>query len=173
MLFSKIITTSLFILAKVYAAPTTASNGDLTLLSSEDMEEGTLTIWGLVEVSKREILALEPNVQRRCGSNKQICSESHVARLGACSSLISNLKNNKGANVGLSPRSICLKQNGNQCCVSWKDPVGGLKQGMLVSTAQKSYNKCRNAGTVSARANDVNLHGVCTSQCLSDRPGGC
>lgn len=87
-----------------------------------------------------------------------------------CLALISTLS---GAGVSTSPRAICLSQSGNQCCISWGNVVPGLVQNSLYNGANNARNGCGGGVLVSAVVRDVNLHGVCTNQCLSNRPSGC
>ena len=101
-----------------------------------------------------------------------VCGTGHVPNAPACLSLINSLAVNSGLMKGVSPRSICQSTNGAQCCVSWANDVVGLLEGDLVSVAVKTYNECITSA-LSGLARNVQLRGVCTTQCLSDRPGGC
>ncbi|KAJ7615956.1 hypothetical protein FB45DRAFT_680231, partial [Roridomyces roridus] len=71
-----------------------------------------------------------------------------------------------------SPRSICQTVNGNQCCVSWANAVSGLIQLDLVSAANDVLNDC-GGNDISGLTRNTNLNGICTTQCLSNRPSGC
>lgn len=147
----------------------------LILLDTEITPVGNLTIWGVPDnedsatITTIDDLA-HSDVQRRCGSNQVQCNSAHSAYTTVCSALINSLRS---VGVSTAPRSICLSQSGNQCCISWANPAPGLVQTELYNAANKARNSCGGGGSVSAIARDVNLHGVCTSQCLSNRPNGC
>jgi hypothetical protein len=158
----------------VQATPV-ARDEELVILSTEQTVNGTLTIWGVSDGTTSKARSESPFAdlqKRQCGSNDVTCSGSHTADINSCFSLITNLENNPGTTLNESPRSICLTQNGNQCCVSWANPVGGLTQGQLVSAATKIFDTCIN-DRISGLARNVNLNGVCTTECLSDRATGC
>lgn len=147
----------------------------LVLLNSEITPVGNLTIWGVTDDEDAATTTIVDDsdysdVHRRCGSNQVQCNSAHSAYTTVCSALINTLS---GAGVSTAPRSICLSQSGNQCCISWANPAPGLVQTELYNAANKARNNCGGGGSVSAIARDVNLHGVCTSQCLSNRPSGC
>jgi hypothetical protein len=93
--------------------------------------------------------------------------------VGSCQALIQSLNNFGGTVLGDSPRSVCLTSNGAQCCVSWSAVVHGLTQNSLVSAAQKIQDNCVVARANSGLARNVNLQGVCLTECLSDRATGC
>ncbi|KAJ6528447.1 hypothetical protein B0H19DRAFT_969072 [Mycena capillaripes] len=159
---------SALVIFQARASPV-ADASDLVLLSTQEAANGTITFWGYPDgASERAVGALE----KRCGTNDITCSGSHAADVNSCSQLISSLRNHAGQGVGTSPRSICISQNGNQCCVSWANPVSGLTQNDLVNAAQKIFNDC-GGNTKSGLSRNTNLNGVCTTECLSDRPTGC
>ncbi|KAH8768137.1 hypothetical protein F5883DRAFT_68893 [Diaporthe sp. PMI_573] len=147
----------------------------LVLLNSEITPVGNLTIWGVPDNENSTTTAIiddaaHSDVQRRCGSNLIECNSSNTAYTTVCSALIGTLSS---AGVSTSPRSICLTQSGNRCCISWANAVPGMVQRDLYNAANNARSICGGGGTVSARVRDVNLHGVCTIQCLSNRPEGC
>lgn len=104
-------------------------------------------------------------VATRLGANS-----SNAAYSTVCSALIGSLSD---AGVDTAPRSICLSQSGNRCCISWANPVPGLVQKNLFNSANTARDRCGGGCTVSAKARHVNLRGICTTQCLSNRPDGC
>ncbi|KAJ7056269.1 hypothetical protein C8F01DRAFT_367600 [Mycena amicta] len=109
---------------------------------------------------------------RACGTNNVTCSTAHTASTSICSQLVNSL--DTGTSIGNSPRSICLGQSSsNQCCVSWSAAVGTMPESDLFSAAQKTFNGCWSAVSGSGLARNVNLDGVCVTQCLSNRPDGC
>ncbi|KAJ7609300.1 hypothetical protein B0H17DRAFT_888983, partial [Mycena rosella] len=105
------------------------------------------------------------------GTNDVTCSGSHTADIGVCTQLVNSL--NTGTIIGDSPRSICLGQNGNQCCVSWSAAVGSMPQSDLFSAANKILPACVSGSSVSGLARNVNLNGGCVTGCLSNRATGC
>lgn len=147
----------------------------LVLISSEIIPAGNLTTWGVPDdgvTTTPDIVdeVTNAHVDRRCGSNQVTCSSTNQAYTTVCTALMGTLGS---AGVGTSPRSICLTQAGNQCCISWGNPVPALVQSNLYNGANTARNSCGSSGLVSAIVRDVNLHGVCTNQCLSNRPEGC
>ncbi|KAJ7622128.1 hypothetical protein FB45DRAFT_753295 [Roridomyces roridus] len=157
---------------QVHGSPAAANSddGDLVLLSTQETPNGNITIWGVPEgasSSKRTAAASFP-MKKRCGTNDVKCSTSHTADRTSCVQLVGSLSANSGKAVGVSPRSIC--QGG--CCVSWANAVSGLTQGELVNSANDVLNGC-GGDTISGLTRDTSLNGVCTSQCLSNRPSGC
>lgn len=148
----------------------------LVLLSTEIIPAGNLTIWGVPENDITTTPGIveddvaHPAVARRCGSNQVACDSSHMAYTSVCSALMNTLSN---TGVNTSPRALCLTQSGNQCCISWGNVVPGLLQSDLWNGANNARNVCGGGGLVSAVVHDTSLHGVCTNQCLSNRPTGC
>ncbi|KAF8144969.1 hypothetical protein K438DRAFT_1735693 [Mycena galopus ATCC 62051] len=149
------------------ASPVVEDASDLVVLSTQETANGTITVWGYADG------AFERAVEKRqCGGNAVTCSGSHTADVNSCRQLISSLSSSAGSGLGTSPRSLCVTQSGNQCCVSWADAVSGLVQGDLVNAAVAVFNDCAGS-TVSGLSRDTNLNGVCTTECLSNRPTGC
>ncbi|KAJ7609882.1 hypothetical protein FB45DRAFT_340093 [Roridomyces roridus] len=170
---ASLVLTALAFFQAARASP--VNNGELVLLSTEETATGTITIWGIpdADTSAKREAALTPTQQKRqCGSNNVTCSGDHTADTNSCQQLINSLSSNSGQGVGTSPRSICQSVNGNQCCVSWADPVSGLTQGDLVSAAQEVLDDC-GGNSVSGLSRNTNLNGICTTQCLSNRADGC
>ncbi|EJD46683.1 hypothetical protein AURDEDRAFT_63090 [Auricularia subglabra TFB-10046 SS5] len=148
---------------------TAAAAGEkLVVIKTEDTPTGKLvtygTAGGISDAAVPGALA--------CGSNDVVCDSSNVPSSDACSNLLNVLNSNGGVQLDPTARSICQSANGFQCCVSWASNVSGLHVGDLVSAASKSYNSCVVNGR-SARTLNTNLNGVCTVQCLSNRPDGC
>ncbi|KAJ7102401.1 hypothetical protein B0H15DRAFT_329444 [Mycena belliarum] len=110
---------------------------------------------------------------RACsGTNDMTCSGSHKATGSICQQLVNSLNTNSGTVIGDSPRSICLGQSGNECCVSWSAAVGSMPQGDLFNAANKIFQDCFGS-TISGLARNVNLNGGCVTECLSNRATGC
>ncbi|KAJ7065702.1 hypothetical protein C8F01DRAFT_1351704 [Mycena amicta] len=116
-------------------------------------------------VAARELSA------KACGTNDVTCSTSHVASSNICSQLVSGLDTSVA--IGNSPRSICLGQSNNQCCVSWSQAVGTMPESDLFNAARDTFNQCWNTAFGSGLARNVLLNGFCVTQCLSNRPNGC
>ncbi|KAJ7456519.1 hypothetical protein FB451DRAFT_607293 [Mycena latifolia] len=136
------------------------------------MGEYNLTYWSDAPGSS-PANALDARAPVPCsGTNDVTCSGSHKADSGICNQLVNSLNSNSGTVIGDSPRSICLGQSGNQCCVSWSAAVGSMPQGDLFSAAKKVFSTCFGS-TISGLARNVNLNGGCVTECLSNRPTGC
>ncbi|KAJ7456484.1 hypothetical protein FB451DRAFT_1276107 [Mycena latifolia] len=155
----------------VHAAPTDTYPG-LVISKIVSMGEYNLTYWsdapGGNSITNRDALA-----GRACsGTNDVTCSGSHKAEGGICQQLVNSLNSNSGTVIGDSPRSICLGQGGNECCVSWSAAVGAMPQGDLFTAANKIFQDCFGS-TISGLARNVNLNGGCVTECLSNRPTGC
>ncbi|KAJ6473513.1 hypothetical protein DFH09DRAFT_1343540 [Mycena vulgaris] len=102
------------------------------------------------------------------GSNDVTCSGDHSANSGVCQQLLNSL--NVGTTIGNSPRSICLGQGSNQCCVSWSGAVGDMTESNLSGAANKIFSTCFSATSGSGLARNVDLNGDCVTECLSNRP---
>ncbi|KAJ7102402.1 hypothetical protein B0H15DRAFT_329458 [Mycena belliarum] len=155
----------------VYAAPT-ESDGELFISKIIPMGEYNLTIWsdvpGTTPANAFDVRAPVP-----CSGNNDVtCSGSHQANSGICNQLVNQLNSNSGVVIGDSPRSICLGQSGNQCCVSWSAAVGSMPQGDLFNAAKKIFSTCF-GDNISGLARNVNLNGGCVTECLSNRATGC
>jgi hypothetical protein len=160
----------LLVVSNAGAAPASDEFG-LVITNTVALPDGaTLTVWGEAPgfESTNSTIA-----KRQCGANDVTCSGSHVPVAGACQALIQSLINFGGNILGDSPRSVCLTSDGAQCCVSWSAVVDGLVEDSLVSAAQKVQDTCVVPRGNSGLARNVNLQGVCLTQCLSDRATGC
>lgn len=165
---------------------------NLALLSTEDTDFGEVTIWGAPggqvgrSATERDLEAShlplstreaeeEGQPKSQCGSNTVICGGADFApNPDSCSKLIDFLIFSPTTQLGTDPRSLCLVVDGGQCCVSWASPVSGLVTGDLARVAVSTYDKCADGPpTRFGLTRDVNLKGVCTAQCLSNRPDGC
>jgi hypothetical protein len=157
--------------AAVPAAASAPNEFGLIITNAVPLPDGaTLTVWGEAPgyESTNSTIA-----KRQCGSNDVTCSGSHVPNTDSCNQLIDSLLSNGGVVLGDSPRSVCLTQNGAQCCTSWSAVVHGLQEFSLASAATKILNNCVGPNRQSGLARNVNLQGVCLTQCLSDRATGC
>ncbi|KAJ7456537.1 hypothetical protein FB451DRAFT_1143166 [Mycena latifolia] len=158
----------------VHAAPAETYPG-LVVSKVIPMGEYTLTYWSdAPKTSPADALAARAPVPCS-GSNDVTCFNSNKAQSSICNQLINSLSSNSGTVIGASPRSICLGQGGNECCVSWSAAVGNMPQGDLYNAAKKVYSTCLSSSstTISGLARNVNLNGGCVTECLSNRPNGC
>ena len=169
MLFTKAFLLAALAVFQVQAAPAPGDEA-LVVLKTEDSIHGPLVFYGLAGGANETVAARL--VERACGTNNVQCFGSHVPNRQSCQNLINSLNANSGSSVGNSPRSICQTTNANQCCVSWANNAPGLVEGDLVNAAVKTYNQCVTSG-LSGLTRNTNLHGVCTTQCLSNRATGC
>jgi hypothetical protein len=103
--------------------------------------------------------------KRACGTNDVYCDfQNNLARADFCSHLIDIVAGSPSTGVPPNSQSVC-----NQgCCISWRNSANGLVWGHLVDGARKIFNGC-NTGWVSGYAQNVNLAGTCTHECLSSR----
>ncbi|KAJ6604176.1 hypothetical protein DFH09DRAFT_1018105 [Mycena vulgaris] len=175
MQFSKLSVAAVLALAVgiVHAAPATDEKyPGLVISKVVPMGEYTLTYWSDAPgTSAADALAVRAPIP--CSGNNDVtCSGSHKGDSGICNQLVNTLNNNSGTVIGNSPRSICLGQGNNQCCVSWSSPVGSMPQGDLYNAARKVFTTCYGS-TISGLARNVNLNGGCVTECLSNRPTGC
>ena len=155
-----------------FATPV-ARDTELILLSSKLVPDGNLTIWGVPPNEERNAISADNTaISKRCGSNDVTCSSDHQASRNVCNMLLSNLAASAGNGISTSPRAICLSSSGDKCCVTWASAVNGLTQGELVDAASKIAQVC-GGSPLSGLARNVNLNGVCTTECLSNRETGC
>lgn len=123
--------------------------------------------WGGSETYASPAFDSARGVQARCGSNQVHCSNSNLAYATACGKLFSSLSNNPKGVINPNVRGIIYVGDGGNCVFSWHHHVPGIQNSDLISAASAMIWRCaRNVG-LSAYATDVNLHGVCTVQCMS------
>ncbi|KAJ7055130.1 hypothetical protein C8F01DRAFT_994619 [Mycena amicta] len=108
---------------------------------------------------------------RACATDNLTCATDNVANTVICRQLINSLDGS--ISVGNAPRSICLGQSNNQCCISWSAAVGTLTENLLVNAAVKTFGECWNMQFGSRLARNVLLNDFCVTQYLSNRPDGC
>ncbi|KAJ6473511.1 hypothetical protein DFH09DRAFT_1007487 [Mycena vulgaris] len=151
----------------VHAAPAAESDYPLVISHIIPVGEYNMTYW----IDGPGTVAARSLVPRQCGSNDVTCSGGHSANSGVCQQLLNSL--NVGTTIGNSPRSICLGQGSNQCCVAWSGAVGDMTESNLSSPANKIFSTCFSATSGSGLARNVDLNGNCVTECLSNRPTGC
>ena len=158
-------------LAVVVAQATPAPVSDeLFVIKTETTPFGDLVFYGAASnltSSKRSDFEA-----RACGTNNVQCFGSNIPNLASCQHLVSVLSASGGTVLGTSPRSVCLTLSGNQCCTSWADVAPGVTDGDLASAAEDVLAGCVE-NNQSGVARNVNLNGICTTQCLSNRATGC
>lgn len=137
-------------------------------------EEGDQQYWLLTEDN------LPPGNQERASEiiSKQqlarrdnpVCSGSHQASTGDCSSLLAAISNDL-SDLPASPQDIRY----NNCYVSWSKPVDtdGAVVAHLHNAALAIYNTCNSNNKVSGLKKNVNLNGVTLTECLSNRGTRC
>ncbi|EJD46682.1 hypothetical protein AURDEDRAFT_184239 [Auricularia subglabra TFB-10046 SS5] len=148
---------------------TTSLTGRLIALLTVDSRAGKLTYYGLN--ASLPVLLEIGGLRKRCGSNAVGCDGSNVPKTAPCASLIYGAVQDDTDVLPDWVRAICLNSNG-QCCISWGAPTSGLRISTLYKAANKTFNSCVTNGK-SGYTRDTNLNGVCTDQCLSNRPDGC
>ena len=169
MLFKAFTILALAATIQVLAAPSTeAVDDDLIIVQTLPYGNGTLVVYGSATPGTvTAVSSPAPN----CGTNAVTCSGSNQANVNTCASLLTGIQNS-GAVLGSSPRSLCLSQGGNQCCVSWSANIGSVAESDLFNAGEAVFNTCI-GDNISGRASDVSINGQCLSQCLSNRPNGC
>ncbi|KAJ7700469.1 hypothetical protein B0H17DRAFT_1047299, partial [Mycena rosella] len=151
----------------VHAAPA-PDNGVTGLVISHIVPVGEYNMTYWVDAPGTGTVAARTLSARACGTNDVTCSGSHLASTNVCTQLINSL--NTGISIGNSPRSICLGQSNNQCCVSWSGGVGTMPESDLVNAAKNIFGTCFSATNGSGLARNVLLNNICVTQCLSNRP---
>ncbi|EJD46686.1 hypothetical protein AURDEDRAFT_164141 [Auricularia subglabra TFB-10046 SS5] len=109
-------------------------------------------------------------LEKRCGSNAVGCDGGNVPNTAPCASLIYGAVQTSSDVLPDFVRAICLNSNG-QCCISWGKPTSGLRITTLFKAANTAFASCVASGK-SGFTRDTGLNGVCTDQCLSNRPDG-
>jgi hypothetical protein len=124
---------------------------DLPILAQRDLgEEGLLTFYEreAPEIESRSLFELD----RRCGTNSVKCYNTHQAETKVCGTLINRICGNTDKVPG-NPRSVCLKQSGSQCCISWNSNSGSFPRSYLCDAAKAVYDKCKGTLTVAFVSN--------------------
>ncbi|KAJ6523066.1 hypothetical protein B0H19DRAFT_1269185 [Mycena capillaripes] len=154
----------------VYGAPA-PDNGVSGLIISHIVPVGEYNMTYWVDAQTTGTVASRVLSASACGSNDVTCSGSHLANTDICRQLVNSL--NTGTSIGNSPRSICLGQSNNQCCVSWSGAVGTMPESNLVNAANRIFGTCWSPTNGSGLARSVILNNICVTECLSNRPDGC
>ncbi|KAJ7268207.1 hypothetical protein B0H12DRAFT_1045550 [Mycena haematopus] len=152
----------------VHATPAGNSTGQLVIASITPVGEYNLTVW--IDAPGASTAAPVAEAPRACGTNDVVCDTHNGAEATLCSALIDEL--DSSGTIGNSPRAICIGSQSFYCCISWSKPVGDMPKSDLVNAARDTYNQCY-GDLISGEANNVNLNGVCVTQCLSDRATEC
>ncbi|KAK3381865.1 hypothetical protein B0H63DRAFT_524546 [Podospora didyma] len=149
----------------------------LSVIHQKPYHNGNITIVGFESAPLAPLASMSGQdsiLQRGCGgSNNVECHTSYQWNSDTCQTLINFLNEDPSATLAKSPRSVCFGTDSatGWCCLSWSKVVNGLQRGSLVPATQAVFGAC--AGTRSGLARDVNLQGVCLTQCLSGRAEGC
>ncbi|KAJ4390440.1 hypothetical protein N0V85_007222 [Neurospora sp. IMI 360204] len=171
MLSKKMLAIGVFLASMASATPVPVPAEDgLIIIEQTEIEDGTITWYGEESTPITARSPLSPELHKRCGSNAVTCSGSHKAYAPVCTNLINNLSTQS---IPQSPRSVCLTQGGNQCCISWANVVQDAQFWYLQSAASKALNGCVSNSYVSGLTRDTLIGNTCTTQCLSDRASGC
>ncbi|KAK3344563.1 hypothetical protein B0H65DRAFT_508453 [Neurospora tetraspora] len=171
MLSKKILAIGVFLASMASATPVPVPAEDgLIIIEQTEIEDGTITWYGEGSTPITARSPVSPELHKRCGSNTVTCSGSHKAYQPVCINLINSLSSQS---IPQSPRSVCLSQGGNQCCISWANVVQDAQFWYLQSAAWKALNGCVSNNHVSGLTRDTLIGNTCTTQCLSDRASGC
>ncbi|EJD46722.1 hypothetical protein AURDEDRAFT_184243 [Auricularia subglabra TFB-10046 SS5] len=148
---------------------TSFTAGRLVSLLTVESAFGNITYYGHngTPPAPLEIGGLE----KRCGSNAVGCDAGNVPSTAPCASLIYGAVQTSSDVLPDFVRAICLNSNG-QCCISWGAATSGLRITTLFKAANTAFASCVASGK-SGFTRDTGLNGVCTDQCLSNRPDGC
>jgi len=146
--------------------------------------QGTLVWYGMtqdaatrsnVNRSHTEIPGIETHGRNECGTNRPIlCDENNQAGKNACLKLQQMFELSPMEAVSDFAQSVCTTSGKQSCCTSWPDRIPGLTLGMLHSGLFNAIASC-NPGNhmISAKVLNVELGGICTSQCISNRHDQC
>ncbi|KAF2668188.1 hypothetical protein BT63DRAFT_359359, partial [Microthyrium microscopicum] len=136
------------------------------VLTSTPTDKGLITWYGSNN---------PPSAAYNCGNDAPIdCDNSNLASKNICQDLANNLNSDTGGGLPVSPRSVCINNAGNVCCISWANDVGGMLKGYLLSGFNNAMNSCNPGNSqISARVHNARLGGVCTTECVSNRPSQC
>ncbi|KAK8019736.1 hypothetical protein PG990_004874 [Apiospora arundinis] len=112
-----------------------------------------------------------------CGDNLVTCTSKALARADTCSGLFEYLSNKQTtppprdsvAVCWVDPEAASPNDGNNQCCTAWRQWNNGIVLGYLLGAATKTWNQCKTGnGLVGGVTNEVNLNGICQSQCLGN-----
>ncbi|KAK8088227.1 hypothetical protein PG997_003188 [Apiospora hydei] len=123
-------------------------------------------------------------VPTACGDNLVTCTSKALARADTCSGLFGYLSDKKATVPPRDSVAVCWvdpnlepaattnggRGGGNsQCCTAWREWNNGIFLGYLLGAATKTWDQCKTGnGMVGGVTNEVNLNGICQSQCLGN-----
>ncbi|KAJ4306255.1 hypothetical protein N0V88_001053 [Collariella sp. IMI 366227] len=144
----KLLTTA-YLLATTLALPSPPSDAttddDLFIISTKSLPNGdTLTVYGNKNPSFLNLIPKQNHpatLKPRCGTNAITCYSSHIPAPNTCNDLLSQIRGSTRV-LSSSPRSVCLRRNGRDCCVSWAADVGSVREGDLYNAAKKTADRC-------------------------------
>lgn len=149
----------------------------LVKLASEKVGDGEFSGWGVDELQSRDEVENAPEPTRtvqlaervECEHNpKPSCDTSYRARDDDCERLQDRLFEKREQNVPDGWQSYCYKGDVGECCVSWSDPVEGLKYGDLEDPSDEIRRRCASNG-ISGLIRGKYVTDVCVHVCLSNR----
>ncbi|GAQ07558.1 hypothetical protein ALT_4879 [Aspergillus lentulus] len=138
---------------------------------------GTLIYYGPQDGAQTDESEANSLEQRSCGytSKAPVCDSSNGARNANCNALVSDLWDNSDVAISETPRQICYQGDSGKntfCCVSWHNPIPGLKKGDLAPYASAILSQCTQNG-ISGKTSTVLVHNKCTNVCVSNRGTHC
>ncbi|KAK8126174.1 uncharacterized protein PG998_001933 [Apiospora kogelbergensis] len=108
-----------------------------------------------------------------CGDNLVTCTSRALARADTCSGLFEYLSAKQTTTPPRDSVAVCWvnpdSPDNNQCCTAWREYNSGIRLGYLLGAATKTWGQCKTGnGLVGGVTNEVNLNGICQSQCLGN-----
>jgi len=163
--------TAAALFAQGQAAAIASVPAGLNIIQSVTVDNATLTWYGNAGPATRSTQEARGAQDVGCGSNRIQCATSHAYDGPLCLKLFSTLTN---VDMPVEPRSVCLGQGTDQCCISWsKTTIFSMEQKDVLPSAKRVYSECGPYYSKSGQEWNVLLDGTCVSQCLSNRPDGC
>ncbi|KAK8055275.1 hypothetical protein PG993_000502 [Apiospora rasikravindrae] len=119
-------------------------------------------------------------VSTACGDNLVTCTSKALARADTCSGLFGYLSDKKATVPPRDSVAVCWVDpnlepaatsggSNSQCCTAWREWNNGIFLGYLLGAATKTWDQCKTGnGMVGGVTNEVNLNGICQSQCLGN-----
>jgi hypothetical protein len=141
----------------------------MTVLQQDNFHNKTVTWFA----SPFKLSSIETRQDRNtgCGSSRTQCFDKAPYHVHECELLFEYL--NSTETLQEIPRSICLGQGYEGCCVSWSTPLesGLLQRHELISSAKNTVDVC--GPDHAGQEWNVRLGNRCMAQCVSSRPDTC
>ncbi|KAK8137792.1 hypothetical protein PG984_001172 [Apiospora sp. TS-2023a] len=151
---------------------------NLQVLQQEPHSDNTTIVWYASTSHPQSQSRSQPQSSRRavitCGDNLVTCTSKALARADACSGLFGYLSDKGSTAPPRDSVAVCWVDpegpaGNNQCCTAWRQWNSGIVMGYLLGAATKTWNQCKTGGgLVGGVTNEVNLNGICQSQCLGN-----